>query len=173
MRTRCISATTIALCFALAAILGNRVSAHAIDYLAASISPAGTFAGASGNLNITNPVTAGSTITFNLTFSIVSQGSTTDFPRLVTFGSTTESPSPANVVVTSGGSTTWSHQFTSPTSSFTDAITITAPATPGSYLVKIQPTSGTGGGTGLRPGGGVAISFTVGTSGSTAVNTTL
>lgn len=173
---RCIGGTAVALFLAFTAMLGNRVSAHAIDYLAASISPASTFNGASKNFTVTNPVTAGSAITFNLTFSIVSQGNTTTFPKTITFGSDTEAQpigAPDVVVKNANNLTSWSHTFTSASSSFTDAITITAPTTPGSYTVKIQPTAGTGGSGGLSAGGGISISFIVGVTAPTAQDTTL
>jgi hypothetical protein len=137
-------------------IIGISVSAHSIDYVSTSISPAATFNGNSGNWTVKNPVAGGSTISFSLTFSINTQGSTTSFPRTVTFGASQLSV----------GGLPVTHNFTSASglgSTFTDNLTITAPTTPGHYNVRIDPISGTGGQNGLTSGGGVLIHFTVAT----------
>ena len=149
---------------ALTAVLGyQRLNAHSIDYVGMSFSPSASMVGGSGNWTVTNPVTGGSDITFGLTFSINTQGSTTSYPRTIGVGaSTTVKPSgAANVGVTGLPAT---HTFTAATgtgSSFTDSITLTAPATPGAYTVRFSATSGTGGSGGLGGGSGINIHFTV------------
>lgn len=135
-------------------------SAHAIDYISTSISPAAMFDGASGNFTLNAPINAGGTITFDLTFAIVAQGNTTTFPRTVMFGgSTTMKPAGATDATVTLQTSTFT--FANASSSFTTPITIVAPSTPGGYTVKIAPTSGTGGPQGLSGGGGVAVSFVV------------
>lgn len=143
-----------------AMVMGSLISsAHSIDYLAISISPAATFNGQSGNFTVTNPVTGGSNISFQMKYSIVTQGNTTSFPRTIGFGATTASkPVGAPDPVVSG---LVSHIFTSAGSNFTDNVSIAAPTTAGAYSVHIAPTSGTGGQGGLSGGGGVTINFTV------------
>lgn len=133
--------------------------AHSIDYVGAAISPAAMFNGMSGNFTVNNPVAGGSAISFSLTYSINNGGSTTTYPRPITFGATTNTkPAGADDATVTG---LVSHTFSSAASSFTDNITITAPATAGSYSVKINPTDGTGGRNGLSGGSGIAINFTV------------
>jgi hypothetical protein len=148
----------------LATILGyQRLTAHAIDFIGMSFSPSASMVGGSGNWTVTNPVAGGSSITFGVTLSIKTQGGTTTFPRTIGFGaSTAVKPSGAADVVVSGLSS--SQTFTAATgagSSFTDSITLTAPATPGAYTVRFTAISGTGGQGGLSPGNGININFTV------------
>jgi hypothetical protein len=126
-------------------------SAHSIDYLATSISPAASFNGSSGNFTYNESVAPGAALNFTLTFGIVSQGSTTVFPRTVTFGASPNLlAAPIDAVVFANASTSVSRN-----------VTLIAPSTPGAYSVKIAPVSGTGGRDGLSGGGGVAVNFTV------------
>lgn len=129
-------------------------SAHSIDYLAVAISPAASFSGNSGNFTVTDPVAGDSDISFNLTFKINTQGSTTSYPKTVTFGAT--SPSGGSVTISNSSCT-----FTSSDSQCVTSVSVIAPTTPGNYSFKIDPTSGTGGKDGLSSGGGVTVSFTV------------
>lgn len=133
--------------------------AASIDYLAVSISPAASFNGSSGNFTLNSNIAGGGAITFDLTFQINTGGSTTTYPRTVTFGVTDiTKPAGATDPVVTGPT---SHDFTSSSSHFTDTITITAPNTPGAYSIKIAPTAGTGGAHGLNSGGGITVNFTV------------
>jgi hypothetical protein len=145
--------------------------AASIDYLAANISPSADFNGASGNFTLKNNVAGGDAITFDLTFQINTAGSSTSYPRTITFGVTdiTKPAGASDPTVT--GLT--SHTFTTSSSSFTDSITITAPSTPGAYTVHIFPTGGTGGQNGLAPGGGITIGFTVNDNACVAADTSL
>jgi hypothetical protein len=158
MRTLGLSAAVVAVLLLAASFVP--AFAHQIDYLAAAISPAATFNGASGNFTVSNPVEGGADIAFSLTFSIKTGGGTTTFPRTVTFGATTTTkPGGAADAVVSGLS---SCTFASASSTCTfNPVTIGVPTTPGAYTVKIQPTNGTGGSGGLSGGGGVAITFVV------------
>jgi hypothetical protein len=133
---------------------------HSIDYLAASISPASSFNGASGNFTVTDAVQAGSEITFNVTFSIDSQNGTTTYPRTITFGASTnlKPAGAADPVVSLSPS---SHTFATAASTGLSAVTIDVPTTPGSYNVKISAIEGTGGPQGLSGGSGIAVNFTV------------
>lgn len=133
-------------------------SAHSIDYLASSISPAAMFEGNSGNFTISAPVSGGSSIEFDLTFSINTQGSTTTYPRTITFGLQNN---PQNVQVALSQSVFTFTAESGPGSSFTTHVTATAPTTPGVYSFKVAAIDGTGGGGGLSGGGGVSVSFTV------------
>ena len=137
------------------------VLAHAISYLAltATFSPNPATIGPSGDATVTGPVAFGSNITFDLKYSIVSQGPATNFGtgKLITFGATTSlKPVGAADVVVAGIN---SHTFLSAASNFTDNVTFTAPTTPGAYTVKIKSTGGTGGTAGLLPGNGININF--------------
>ena len=134
-------------------------SAHSIDFLASSISPASTFNGQSGNFSVTGSIYPGTQIQFTLTFVINTQGSTTTYPRTISFGATTTTkPSGAPDAVVSAIPNCG---FTTSATTCPTPVEITAPATPGNYTVKIQATSGTGGQDGLAPGGGISISFNV------------
>src|SRR5688572_22293956 len=142
-----------------AALAVVRLAAHAIDYVGMNVNPASSMAGGSGNWTVTNAVNGGSAITFDLKYSIVVQGGTTTFPKTIGFGATTEiKPSGAADAVVTG---IVSHTFSTASSTFTDAIAITAPTTPGAYSVKVKAVSGTGGSGGLQPGNGITINFTV------------
>jgi hypothetical protein len=154
--------TTAVVAFVLLAVSFVPAFAHQIDYLAASINPAATFNGTSGNFTVTNPVEGGSDIVFSLTFSIkTDDGKTTKYPLPVTFGATTETkPGGAADADVSGLSSSCTFANSSSTCIF-NPVTITAPTTPGPYTVKIKPTSGTGGKDGLASGGGIAITFVV------------
>ncbi|MBI2815614.1 MAG: PxKF domain-containing protein [Acidobacteria bacterium] len=146
--------------------------AHSIDYVSTNISPAATFAGSSGNWTVNGTVTGGSNITFTLTFGIDTQGSTTTYPRTVTFGATTEvKPSGASDAVVSPA--TPSCTFTTSATTCPTNYTITAPTTAGTYTVKIQAATGTGGAQGLGGGSGVSITFTVAVPVASAEATTL
>jgi hypothetical protein len=137
--------------------------AHSIDYLAAAISPAANFNGQSGNFTLINSVTGGDEISFNLTFSINTQGSTTTYPRTITFG-VLPPPGPTDPIVyfgATGMNTTYQCTFTSASSNFTTQVRITAPAADGAYSVHISAIDGTGGQKGLSPGGGITVTFTV------------
>ena len=152
----------VALLSIVVALAYVQVTAHSIDYLGMSITPSSTFNGASGNLTVTSPVAAGSTINFDLKYSIVVQGSSTTFPRTVSFGATTP-VKPAGALDPAVSGIGGPYTFANASSNFTDSISITAPSTPGSYTVKIEPTDGTGGRAGLSPGGGITVTFTVAT----------
>lgn len=140
---------------ALAASVVLTSSAHSIDYLAASISPAANFNGNSGNFQLINSVAGGSQITFTLNISINTNGNTTTYPRTVTFGANNGSSAPATL---SPSSCT----FASSSSTCALGVTVTAPTTPGTYHVKVVDTDGTGGRNGLSGGGGVMVHFVVG-----------
>lgn len=138
-------------------LLGAAVSAsaHSIDYVATSISPASAFNGGSGNFTVINPLLPGSQISFTLTVSISTQGNTTTYPATASFTATSD---PAGAVVNA------IQPCTFPISSATCAngVIITAPGTPGAYSVKLSSsgTDGRGGG-GLGGGNGIVINFTV------------
>jgi hypothetical protein len=135
--------------------------AHSIDYVGieATFSPTAQAVGGSGNWTITNPVTSGTVIQFQLKYQIVPQGQTTTFPRTITFAANVPlKPAGASDPIVTG---LVAHVFNAPTDSFTDTLTITAPGSPGAYQVKIAAASGTGGRDGLGPGNGIVISFTV------------
>lgn len=84
------SAVLLGLLALLSAMLPSMPAfAHSIDYVATAISPAANFNGQSGNFTLINSIASGTDILFNLTFSINMQGSTTTYPRPVTFGVTT------------------------------------------------------------------------------------
>jgi hypothetical protein len=138
---------------AAAVLLSNACFAYSIDYVASSISPAASFNGVSGNFTVVNPVAPGATIAFTLTYSVSTNGSTTVFPRTVTFGTAGNEPAAVSGLA--------SCTFLSASTRCSNNVVIVAPATPGSYNVKIQATSGTGGGVGLGGGGGIVIGFTV------------
>jgi hypothetical protein len=139
--------------FVLCSVAALTVRAYSIDYLgmAANFSPVGT-PGMNGDVTISSTVAPGSTITGDITYSINTQGNTTTFPKTIGFGST-----PPNVSVTGLSSHTWDNA----TQTFTDTITITAPATLGAHTVNISANSGTGGQHGLTGGNGIRIHFTV------------
>lgn len=142
-------------------------SAHSIDYLAASISPAGSFNGNSGNFALNSPVAPNSTINFTLTIGIQTNGQSADYPRTVTFGANNGSTASATV-------TPSSCTFVNASSTCTLAVAVTAPATAGNYHVKIVDTGGTGGNVGLTGGGGVLVHFVVaGTTSCSPVSTSL
>jgi hypothetical protein len=135
--------------------------AHQIDYIAASISPPGTFNGSSGNFSLNESVAGNATISFSLKFAIVSQGNTTNFPKTITFGVPGGSTSPAVYFGADGTSTTLVKTFANASDSITSTVRIIAPANDDDYTVKISAILGTGGQGGLSPGGGISISFTV------------
>jgi hypothetical protein len=143
-------------------------SAHSIDYLTANISPAATFNGSSGNFELNSPVAPGTTITFDLTFSISANGNTTNFGSAgipVTFGTTNDSTA-ASVSFSPSATCT----FTSVASTCIRTVTVTAPSTDGNYYVKITPTEGTSNNrSGLSSGGGVKVSYSVFTQPTTPV----
>jgi hypothetical protein len=134
----------------------GQVFAHSIDYVAMNISPPASFVGGSGNFTVIDPVAGGDTIQFDLTFSIVVQGATTTFPRIISFGANTTIGSESVAV---GPIPNCS--FVTSATSCTTPVTMTAPSTPGGYSVKIAATGGTGGRDGLSPGNGVVVSFVV------------
>ena len=140
-----------------ASLVGMPTSAHSIDYLAANISPAASFNGGSGNFTLNAPVAGGTSITFDVTFSINTMGSTTTYPRTIGFGveDTTGPAVPTATLSTS------SFTFTSVASNFTTQVTVVAPSTAGAYSVKIGASTGTGGSGGLNGGNGVVVNFTV------------
>ena len=147
----------------LAAALPAVGLAHSIDYLASSISPAASFNGASNNFTVWSPVNPGTTIQFSLTYAITSNGNTTAWPRTVSFGATTASkPSGASDPAVSP---LQDCTFAGMSSTCTQSVSIAAPFTAGAYSVKILPTSGTGGPSGLSSGGGIAVHFSVGAGG--------
>ena len=142
-------------------------SAHSIDYLASSISPAASFSGNSGNFSLNSPVAPNSTINFTLTIGIKTNGQTADYPRTVTFDANNGSTASATV-------TPSSCTFLNASSTCSLAVAVTAPATDGNYHVKIVDTSGTGGDVGLTGGGGVQVHFVVaGSSSCSPVATSL
>lgn len=150
--------------FLLLVVLGyQQLAAHSIDYVGMSFSPSASMVGGSGNWTVTDPVAGGSDVTFGLTFTINTMGSTTNYPRTIGFGATTAAkPAGAADATVSGLSA--SHTFTAATgagSTFTDSVTITAPTTPGAYTVRFSAVSGTGGSGGLGGGSGININFTV------------
>lgn len=154
VKTTLVTGLCLLLLLTVATIGITVTSAHSIDYLAMAISPAADFNGASGNFSVNAPVAPGATISFSLKYSISSQGGTTTFPRTVEFGYHSGSPDVAVIGLAL-------HTFIDANSSFTDSLSIIAPATPGAYNVKIDPTSGTGGRGGLTSGGGIVIHFKV------------
>ncbi len=138
-------------------------AAHSIDYLAAAISPPANFNGQSGNFTLTNSVAGGTVISFDLTFSINTQGSTTTYPITITFG-VTDTGGPAVPLVyfgASGTNQTFGVTFQSSDTTATTQVRITAPSDDGNYTVKIGAITGTGGRDGLSGGGGINVSFTV------------
>jgi hypothetical protein len=142
------------------AYMAAQPSAHSIDYLATTISPSASMNGGSGNWTVTDPLAGGSNITFTTTFSINTQGSSTTYPRPITFGASTETkpagaPEPAVTI------TTPTATFTGSASTHSTLVSIVAPDTPGAYAVKIHAVSGTSGGVGLGGGNGLIINFTV------------
>lgn len=150
----------------LALAFSQSAMAYSIDYLAGTISPAAEASGSSDNFQMLAPVAPGATISLNVSFVIKKQGSTTHFPVPVTFGSQTNTASDgiSKPLVTFGaapGTSTVSHTFTGDGDQFTSSITVIAPMIPGAYLVRISELDGAGQGTGLEPGRGVQLHFTV------------
>jgi hypothetical protein len=133
-----------------------------VDYVGMNFSPTATANGNSGNWTITEDVSAGTNIIFQLKYQIITEGRTASYPRDVTFRVSTElKPTGASDAIVTG---VVPHTFVSAASNFTDTITITAPTAPGAYQVKIQALdtdTGTNGTNGLLKGNGIVISFTV------------
>lgn len=134
-----------------------------IDYLAEAISPAANFDGNSNNFSLISSVAGGAEIDFNLTSSITTQGSTTTYPQIITFGvkSTTGPAVPTTYFGAAGTATSYTVTFNKATDSFTPQVRVIAPADDGDYSVTIGVTNGGGGSHGLLNGGVVVVHFTV------------
>jgi hypothetical protein len=134
--------------------LSFTASAESIDYQASSISPSANFSGNSGNFTLINSVSAGSTINFQVTVGIKTNGQTAAYPITVTFGA--NNGSNATATLTPSQCT-----FTSSSSTCVMDVSVLAPNAPGNYHVKIVDTDGTGGKDGLSSGGDVMVHFKV------------
>jgi hypothetical protein len=151
------------------------MAASSTDYLAGSVSPAAKFSGNSGNFHVIEPVAPGGAIAFTLTFSIKNEGSTTQFPQVVTFGVQNfgKPDGAADPAVTLNGGPSFAHTFANAADAAEIPVSITAPDTPGAYHVKIRATDPTNGAKGLNPGSGIVVHFVVAAPDQVQVPTTL
>jgi len=103
-----------------------------------STTPASTQSGQSGNYTLTNPVKPGDTISLSFTLAASGLGSTsTIYPRTVNVtSSTNKKPLGADDVSVTGLTTPVT--FTARGITQAESATLTAPATPGAYQVKIS-----------------------------------
>lgn len=126
-----------------------------LNIVGTSSSPAGhsNLIGGQQNWFVDSDIAPGGTFMVDISVSIVVEGGTTSYPRVVSLG---QGPGGSGTLAAISDCT-----FNNSGTVCTRTVTVTAPALAGSYVIKVDPTGGTGNPVGLNKGNGLNIHYEV------------